>query len=80
MNPIYEINQLSLFDESPTISRISCENMEYEVGEKGVGSINLTEHGSETTDIYKVCDTAGELIVFAGLLKPHDIEFGGWNL
>lgn len=74
------MGQLSLFDGPPAISRVRCDAMEYEVGKKGVASIELTDHGSEKTEVYKVCDLEGNLIVYAGLLKGHDIEFGGWSL
>lgn len=60
---------------SKYIVKISCEMFSYEVGKDDVAKIELTEHGSADTTIYRVSDADGELILHAGLLVPHEIEY-----
>lgn len=57
------------------ISKVSCGDLCYEIGKEKVASIELTKHGSDTTTIYKVSDCNGVVIVFAGLLPHHEIEY-----
>lgn len=45
--------------------------MKFEVGENGVESIELTEHGGENTNIYKVTDSDGEY-VYIGLIAEQE--------
>lgn len=57
------------------IAKISSETQCYEVGKEDVAKIELTNHGSNTTTIYKIVDAANNLIVHAGLLSPHEVEY-----
>lgn len=73
------MQQLTIFDYEPTepvIKSIVCNLFEYQVGKSNVGKIEVTNHGSEDLTIYKVSDASGELIVFAGLLNPHEVVWG----
>lgn len=70
------MQQLTIFDyesAEPTIKLIACSLFQYEIGKSGVGKIEATNHGSDALIIYKVTDACGELIVFAGLLNPHEV-------
>lgn len=72
--------QLSLFDEPELIvekyiKKIECGMFSYEVGKGDVAKIELSSHGSEKLDIYRVSNAEGELIVHAGLLIPYEIEY-----
>lgn len=55
------------------IELIKSEQIVYEVGKDGVGFIEKTTHGNEKTTIYKVSDSEGQLIIFVGLIKPHEV-------
>lgn len=57
------------------IKKVCGHQFGYEVGKGDVAQIELTEHGSDTTTIYKVTDGNGELIVHAGFLEPYEIEY-----
>lgn len=73
------MQQLTIFDYEPTdpfIKSITCSLFQYEVGKGDVGKIEVTNHGSDNLTIYKVSDASGELIVFAGLLNPHEVVWG----
>ena len=74
------MQQLSLFDDleliaEKTIKKIDCGLFSYEVGKGDVAKIELSNHGSEKLDIYRVSNAEGELIVHAGMLVPHEIEY-----
>lgn len=70
--------QLSIFDYEPVelaITSITCDLFGYKVGVDNVAEINVTNHGSDDLTIYEILDASGELIVFAGLLNPHSVEW-----
>ena len=74
------MQQLSLFDDlefiaEKTIKKICCGLFSYEVGIGEVAKIELSSHGSEKLDIYRVSNAEGELIVHAGMLVPHKVEY-----
>lgn len=72
------MQQLTIFDyalEEPVIKKIEGPAFSYEVGRDGVAKIEITNHGSDDLIIYEVSNASDELIVFAGLLKPHDVEW-----
>jgi len=56
------------------IKKIRCELFEYEVGIDDVTRIELTEHGSDKTIIYKVVKATKEA-VYVGMTIPHTVEY-----
>lgn len=56
------------------IISIKSELLSYEVGKDGVAKIEKTLHGNEKTTVYKITNDQGELIVYAGLLVPHEVK------
>lgn len=80
------MQQLSLFDDlesfaEKSIMKIDCGLFSYEVGKGDVTKIELSIHGSEKLDIYRIMTAEGELIVHAGMLVPYQIEgVGGMKI
>ncbi|KAA0965878.1 hypothetical protein FQ087_06330 [Sporosarcina sp. ANT_H38] len=73
-----DTEKLTIFDnfylsEKKTIKKIYNDLSHYEVGIGDVGIKELTEHGSEKLDFYRVTNLSGELIVFAGMLEPYQV-------
>lgn len=56
------------------IKKIRCELFEYEVGIDDVARIELTDHGSDKTIIYKVVKATKEE-TYAGMTIPHTVEY-----
>lgn len=56
------------------IKKIKCELFEYEVGIDDVARIELTDHGSDKTIIYKVVKKTKEE-TYAGMTMPHTVEY-----
>lgn len=56
------------------IKKIKSELFEYEVGIDDVARIELTDHGSDKTIIYKVMKETKEEI-YAGMTIPHTVEY-----
>ncbi|PKE64240.1 hypothetical protein [Macrococcoides caseolyticum] len=56
------------------IKKIRCELFEYEVGIDDVTRIELTDHGSDKTIIYKVVKETKEE-TYAGMTMPHEVEY-----
>ncbi|UBH14127.1 hypothetical protein [Macrococcus armenti] len=56
------------------IKKIKSELFEYEVGIDDVTRIELTEHGSDKTIIYKVVKARKE-VFYAGMTIPHTVEY-----
>ncbi|PKE27133.1 hypothetical protein [Macrococcoides caseolyticum] len=57
-----------------TIKSIRCELFVYEVGIDDVARIELTDHGSDKTIIYKVVKETKEE-TYAGMTIPHTVEY-----
>lgn len=56
------------------IKKIKSELFVYEVGIDGVARIELTDHGSDKTIIYKVVKETNEE-TYAGMTIPHTVEY-----
>lgn len=56
------------------IKKIKCELFVYEVGIDDVARIELTDHGSDKTIIYKVVKETKEE-TYAGMTMPHEVEY-----
>ncbi|MDJ1110650.1 hypothetical protein [Macrococcus sp. S115] len=56
------------------IKKIRCELFVYEVGIDDVARIELTNHGSDKTIIYKVVKETNEE-TYAGMTMPHEVEY-----
>ena len=56
------------------IKKIRCELFEYEVGIDDVARIELTDHGSDKTIIYKVVKETKEE-TYAGMTMPHTVKY-----
>lgn len=56
------------------IKKIKSELFEYEVGIDDVARIELTNHGSDKTIIYKIVKATKEE-TYAGMTIPHTIEY-----
>lgn len=56
------------------IKKIKSELFEYEVGIDDVARIELTDHGSDKTIIYKVVKATKEE-TYAGMTIPHTVEY-----
>lgn len=56
------------------IKKIKSELFEYEVGIDDVARIELTDHGSDKTIIYKVVKAIKEE-TYAGMTIPHTVEY-----
>lgn len=57
-----------------TIKSIRCELFVYEVGIDDVARIELTDHGSDKTIIYKVVKETNEE-TYVGMTMPHTVEY-----
>lgn len=56
------------------IKKIRCELFEYEVGIDDVARIELTDHGSDKTIIYKIVKATKEE-TYAGMTISHTVEY-----
>ncbi|UOB21488.1 hypothetical protein [Macrococcus armenti] len=56
------------------IKKIRCELFECEVGIDDVARIELTDHGSDKTIIYKIVKATKEE-TYAGMTIPHTVEY-----
>lgn len=56
------------------IKKIKCELFVYEVGIDDVARIELTNHGSDKTTIYKVVKETNEE-TYVGMTMPHEVEY-----
>ncbi|UTH07934.1 hypothetical protein [Macrococcoides canis] len=56
------------------IKKIKSELFEHEVGIDDVARIELTDHGSDKTIIYKIVKATKEE-TYAGMTIPHTIEY-----
>ncbi|TDM32705.1 hypothetical protein ETI03_03125 [Macrococcoides canis] len=56
------------------IKKIKSELFEYEVGIDDVARIELTDHGSDKTFIYKIVKATKEE-TYAGMTMPHTVEY-----
>src|SRR5699024_8215015 len=70
--PITKRTRLITKDSQMAIKKIYCDLMTYEVGEEDVLSIELTNHGNETTTIYKV-ERKNDEPLYVGMLE-HEVE------